>query len=128
VDDLPPDLSRLGQDLTWAVSRSLRREQWRRRLRHRVAAVGASGALIFMAMTPALLQPAIVAIDAWTRLPLENTQTVAWLCDSPPHTPAPVCGGLPHVADPRAAIALDHWTPARRSAQFKGSDQPAIGP
>jgi hypothetical protein len=122
VEDLPPDLSRLGHDLTSAVSRSLRRKQWRRRLANRVARVGASGALIFLAMTPGLLGTGIVAIDVWMRLPLpESAQTVSWECDSPPHNPAPVCSDL---ADQKATRATDHWTPARRS----GRAQPAIGP
>src|SRR5512132_3376697 len=107
MEDLPPDLSRLGHDLTSAVSRSLRRQQWRRRLVNRVARVGASGALIFLAMTPGLLGPAIVAIDEWMRLP-GDAQTVSWECDSPPHNPAPICSDL---ADQRVARATDHWTP-----------------
>jgi hypothetical protein len=117
MDDLPPDLSRLGRDLTSAASRSLQREQWRRRLVNRVAAVGASGALIFLAMTPALLQPAIVAIDEWMRLPLPaDTQTVPWRCDLPPRKPARAC--VPQ-ADPSVTMAVDHWTPARRSVRLK---------
>ena len=103
MEDLPPDLSRLGHDLTSAVSRSLRRQQWRRRLVNRAARVGASGALIFLAMTPSLLGPAIVAIDVWMRLPLPgDAQMVSWECDSPPHNPAPICSDL---ADQRAARA-----------------------
>ena len=117
MDELPPDLSRLGQDLTWAANRSLQREQWRRRLVNRVAAVGASGALIFLAMTPALLQPAIVAIDEWMRLLPADTQTVPWRCDLPPRKPAPVCGQ--QVADPSVAMAVEHWTPARHSVRLK---------
>ena len=113
VEDLPPDLSRLGHDLTSAVSRSLRRKQRRRRFANRVARVGASGALIFLAMTPGLLGPAIVAIDEWMRLPLPgDAQMVSWECDAPPHNPAPICSDL---ADQRLARATDHWTPARRS-------------
>ena len=120
MEDLPPDLSRLGHDLTSAVSRSLRRKERRRRLANRVARVGASGALIFLAMTPGLLGPGIVAIDVWMRLPLPgDAQTVSWECDSPPRNPAPICSDL---TDQRAARARDHWTPARRSA----SAQPAI--
>jgi hypothetical protein len=122
VEDLPPDLSRLGHDLTSAVSRSLRRQQWRRRLVNRVARVGASGALIFLAMTPGLLGPAIVAIDEWMRVPLPgNAALVSWDCDSPPHNPAPICSDM---ADQGVARAADHWTPARHSARA----QPVIGP
>ena len=120
MEELPPDLSRLGRDLTSAVSRSLDRKQRRRRLANRVARAGASGALIFVAMTPGLLGPGIVAIDVWMRLPLPgDAQTVSWECDSPPHNPAPICRDL---TDQRAARASDHWTPARRSA----SAQPAF--
>jgi hypothetical protein len=120
VEDLPPDLSRLGHDLTTAVSRSLHRQQWRRQLVNRVATVGASGALIFLVMTPGLLGPGIVALDVWMRLPLPgDAQTVSQECDSPPHNPAPICSDL---TDQRASRAADHWTPARRSALA----QPAI--
>ena len=122
MEDLPPDLSRLGRDLTWAVSRSLNRQQWRRRLVNRAARVGASGALIFLAMTPSLLGPAIVAIDEWMRLPLPgDAQMVSWECDAPPHNPAPICSDM---ADQSAARQTDHWTPARRSARA----QAFIGP
>lgn len=62
--DLPPDLSRLGRDLTAAVDRSQRRQRLRRQLLHRVVTVGSAGALMFVAMTPAVLEPANTAIEA----------------------------------------------------------------
>lgn len=67
--DLPPDLSRLGRDLTAAVDRSQRRQRLRRQLLHRVATVGSAGALMFVAMTPAVLEPANTAIEATSRTP-----------------------------------------------------------
>jgi hypothetical protein len=60
VEDFPPDLSRLGRDLTSAIDRSLRRKRFRWRLANRAATV-TSGALIFVAMTPAGLESATVA-------------------------------------------------------------------
>jgi hypothetical protein len=68
MDDFPPDLSRLGQELSTAIDRSLRRQRLRRRLVNRAAKVGMSGALIFVAMTPAGLQPASVGIEEEQRM------------------------------------------------------------
>jgi hypothetical protein len=51
---LPPELSRLGDDLASAADRSLAK----RRHRTKVAATGIAGALIFAALTPAALGPA----------------------------------------------------------------------
>jgi hypothetical protein len=65
--DLPPDLSRLGRDLTAAVDRVQRRQRLRRQLAHRVATVGSAGALMFVAMTPAVLDPANTALEATSR-------------------------------------------------------------
>jgi hypothetical protein len=61
MEDFPPDLSRLGRELTSAIDRSLRRKRFRRRLANRAATLGMSGALIFVAMTPAVLESATVA-------------------------------------------------------------------
>jgi hypothetical protein len=121
MDDLPPDLARLGRDLTVAINRSLRWQQWRRRLVKRAATVATSGAMIFLAMTPAVLQPASVALDAWGMLPwTDDTQTVALQCDSPPRQPAPACDDLAPGAATGPAAAVHEWTRPGRSASGQG--------
>jgi hypothetical protein len=52
--ELPPDLARLGDDLVAAAQRSAARRERRRR----VALATAVGALAFVALTPAALDPA----------------------------------------------------------------------
>ena len=60
MDDLPPDLSRLGGQLTAAIDDSLRRRRFVRSLSNRIATSGAVGALLFAGITAAPLQPADV--------------------------------------------------------------------
>ena len=52
--ELPPDLARLGDELTRAASR----RNARRERRRRIAATVAVGAAAFVAFTPAALDPA----------------------------------------------------------------------
>jgi hypothetical protein len=59
MDDLPPDLSRLGEQLTAAIDDSLRR-RLARSLLNRIATSGAVGALLFVGITAASLHPADV--------------------------------------------------------------------
>jgi len=57
MSHLPPDLSRLGDELCTAAEQVLERRRRRREFMARVAAVGAAGALLFAALTPASLTP-----------------------------------------------------------------------
>jgi hypothetical protein len=52
--DLPPDLARLGDELTGAARRAAARRERRRR----IAVAAAVGAAAFVALTPAALDPA----------------------------------------------------------------------
>jgi hypothetical protein len=55
---LPPELSRLGDELSSAAERTRDRRRHRAERRRRVAATVLAGALIFAALTPAALEPA----------------------------------------------------------------------
>jgi hypothetical protein len=55
---LPPDLSRIGDELTAAATRSLRARH-RRALAARWVATAVAGALVFAALTPARLGTAV---------------------------------------------------------------------
>jgi hypothetical protein len=55
---MPPELSRLGDQLSSAAERTRERRRRRAERRRRLAAVGLAGALLFAAMTPAALEPA----------------------------------------------------------------------
>jgi hypothetical protein len=81
-DGLPPDLARLGDELTNAAQRSLAERRHRSELRRGVAVTGIVGALIFAALIPAALNPAPQGPEL---------TTVAPSCDPPrsdkfPHT------------------------------------------
>ena len=107
--DLPPDLSRLGRDLTAAVDRSQRRQRLRRQLLQRAATVGSAGALLFVAMTPAVLDPANNAIQTTSRtLGLAGAQTsIRLVCErvhGGPGTPA---------CDDGAVELMAPWRPER---------------
>jgi hypothetical protein len=55
---MPPELSRLGDQLSSAAERTRDRRRRRAEQRRRLAATGLAGALIFAALTPAALEPA----------------------------------------------------------------------
>lgn len=58
MSDLPPDLSRLGDELTAAVGRSVaRRERRRVRIATRLAGIAVVVAIGFAALTPQALSP-----------------------------------------------------------------------
>jgi hypothetical protein len=99
MDDFPPDLSRLGEELASAIDRSLRRQRLRRRLVDRAVKLGMFGALIFVAMTPAVLQPASVGIEEEQRMVSgpDDADTVAQLCQAAPGKPVPMCNATPQV-------------------------------
>jgi hypothetical protein len=54
---LPPDLSRLGDELTAAAGRALDERRRRRRLRARICASALSGILAIAVLAPAALSP-----------------------------------------------------------------------
>jgi hypothetical protein len=58
ANPLPPDLARLGDDLTGAAERHLAGRRRRSEHRRRLAITGVFGALAFAALTPAALDPA----------------------------------------------------------------------
>ncbi len=77
---LPPDLSRLGDQLAVATAHSAASER-RGRLRRRIAAAGAVTALAFVLLAPASLQP-----RDGTRLNLAATAGIGYTptaCDRP---------------------------------------------
>ena len=92
MDDLPPDLSRLGGQLTTAIDDSLRRRRVIRSLLHRIAMSGAAGALLFVGITAAPLHPADVmrtpalslTIDALPGL-ADETNMMRLQCGLPEH-------------------------------------------
>ncbi len=87
--------------MTAAIDRSLRRKRLRRRLVNRAAMVGMSGALIFVGMTPAVLNPATVAIEETQgALPMPyDRDTLARLCEPSRRNSAPACNdALPVIA------------------------------
>lgn len=55
---LPPDLERLGDELTSAAARTAAADRLRREGRRRLAVTAAIGALAFATLTPAALGPA----------------------------------------------------------------------
>jgi hypothetical protein len=57
MSKLPPDLSKIGDEIHAAAQRSLRRRRARRELLTRAATVGGIGALVFAALTPGRLGP-----------------------------------------------------------------------
>jgi hypothetical protein len=80
---LPPDLAKLGDELTTAAQRSLAERRHRAELRRRLAVTGIVGALIFAALVPAALRSGHQAAPELT--------SVARSCDPPrsdkfPHT------------------------------------------
>jgi hypothetical protein len=124
MDDFPPDLSRLGQELSSAIDRSLRRQRLRQRLVNRAAKVGMSGALIFVAMTPAVLQPASIGIDEQSLMPWPD-DTVARLCEPSNRKSAPVCNDTPQVDVASVDRTTDAWTPPKL---LVGSRSPSNAP
>ena len=113
MDDFPPDLSRLGQELSSAIDQSLRRRRLRQRLVNRAAKLGTSGALIFAAMTPAVLQPASMGIEEERAMPWpDDTDTIARLCEPSHYNSAPVCNDT-QVSVASVDRAADPWIPPK---------------
>jgi hypothetical protein len=70
-NELPPDLRRLGDELTSAAARTAAAARLRRQGRRRLAIAAALGALAFATLTPAALGPASHDV----RLPVLPAQT-----------------------------------------------------
>ena len=116
MDDLPPDLSRLGGQLTTAIDDSLRRRRFVRSLLHRIAMSGAVGALLFGGITAAPLHPADVmhgtpalsfTLDALPGLGAQS-QISRLQCGLPEHGP----GGNSCV---ELALPIAAWKPEQLS-------------
>jgi hypothetical protein len=78
---MPPELSRLGDELSSAAERTRDRRRRRAEHRRRLAVTGVACALIFAALTPAPLEPAL----------RPSAQVASIPCDPPrsdkfPHT------------------------------------------
>ena len=92
MDDLPPDLSRLGMELSTAIDNSLRRRRILRALANRIATIGGVGALLFAGITAAPLHHADVVGVAPAALTLRalpapgnKSEAVRLRCGLPEH-------------------------------------------
>ncbi|HYH88852.1 MAG TPA: hypothetical protein VEX67_06445 [Solirubrobacteraceae bacterium] len=92
MDDLPPDLSRLGTELSTAIDNSLQRRRIVRALANRIATIGGVGALLFVGITAAPLHPGDVMGVAPAALTLRalpapgnKSEAVRLRCDLPEH-------------------------------------------
>jgi hypothetical protein len=104
-NELPPDLRRLGDELTSAAARTAAAARLRREGRRRLAVTAAIGALAFATLTPAALGPAHhdVRLPA---LPAEGFGPPG--CDHPrgAHFTLPACESAVVFHRPYAAVAL----------------------
>jgi hypothetical protein len=74
ANPLPPDLARLGDDLTGAAERHLAGRRRRSEHRRRLAIAGVLGALAFAALTPAALEPADRRLGTFAAAPADCEQ------------------------------------------------------
>jgi hypothetical protein len=81
MDGLPPDLQRLGDELTEAAARTTAAGRLRRETRRRLALTIAVGALVFAALTPAALGPAYHDLDSATFASLRVATYAPQGCD-----------------------------------------------
>lgn len=113
---LPPDLSRLGDQLTAAASRSLAARRHRRALLARGAGAAVAGVLAVAVLAPAALGPAQLGPDPLgaTRAPTFVSDTVTSSCDQGrgSHFGLPACG---HTAS-AAPVPLPRIMPRRPAA------------
>jgi hypothetical protein len=91
MGDLPPDLSRLGGQLTTAIDDSLRRRRLIRSLLSRIGASGGVGALLFFGIAAAPLHPADIVrltpaltVEAMPAV-VGESQIMRLECDLPEH-------------------------------------------
>jgi hypothetical protein len=94
---LPPDLSRLGDDLTRAAARSLAARRHRRGLIARVAATAVAGVLAVAVLSPAALGPAQLSpapVGTSSVVPTLISDAVTSSCDQGrgSHFGLPACG------------------------------------
>ena len=94
---LPPDLSRLGDDLTRAAARSLAARRHRRAFIARLAATVAAGVLAVAVLSPAALGPAQLSpapVGPSSVVPTLNYDPVSTSCDQGrgSHFGLPACG------------------------------------
>lgn len=115
MDDLPPDLSRLGTELATAIDNSLRRRRILRALANRIATIGGVGALLFVGITAAPLHPSDVVRVAPAALtvralpaPGNKSEAVRLRCGRPEH--GPNATSCVEIRLPMAA-----WEPEQRS-------------
>lgn len=115
MDDLPPDLSRLGTELATAIDSSLRRRRILRALANRIATAGGVGALLFVGITAAPLHPSeIVGVSpaalTFRALPTpgNKNEAVRLQCGQPTHEPA----GTSCV---EIRLSMAAWEPERRT-------------
>ncbi len=113
MDDLPPDLSRLGGQLTSAIDNSLRRRRVFRALVRRIVTAGGVGALLFVSITAAPLHPDVARVAPVLALqalpfPAEKSHKVELRCGQPQHGARG--SGCVAVTQPMAA-----WEPEQRT-------------
>jgi len=113
MDDLPPDLSRLGTELATAIDSSLRRRRLLRALANRIVKIGGLGALLFVGITAAPLHPGdVVRVPGLTLTalpaPASKGEIVRLRCGQPEHGP----NGTSCVA---ISLPMAAWEPERRS-------------
>ena len=93
MDDLPPDLSRLGTELATAIDNSLRRRRILRALANRIVKTGGLGALLFVGITAAPLHPGdVVRVTPALTVralpaPANKSEAVRLRCGQPEHGP-----------------------------------------
>jgi hypothetical protein len=92
---LPPDLSRLGDELTAAAGRALEERRRRRRLLARSCASALSGILTIAVLAPAALSP-----GSGSGSPLAQ-ESLATVLVRPPDRPPP---RVPHPAPHRGTV------------------------
>jgi hypothetical protein len=80
MSNLPPDLQRLGDELTGAAGRAAAADRVRREGRRRLALTASIGALVFATLTPGALGPAHRDLHA-TALPAAEVAPRG--CDQP---------------------------------------------
>jgi hypothetical protein len=104
---LPPDLSRLGDQLTAAAARSLAARRHRRRLVARGVATAVAGVLAIAVLSPAALGPAQLGpqpLGPTSAAPTFISDAVTSSCDQGrgSHFGLPACG---HTASPASEPA-----------------------
>jgi len=115
MEDLPPDLSRLGTELASAIDNSLRRRRILRALANRIVIASGLGAVLFVGITAAPLHPGDVVSVATPGLavkalpaPANRGHVVRLHCGQPEHGP----NGTSCVA---ISLPMAAWEPEQLS-------------